>query len=108
LHKVPPAAAADALYRGPDRDLQRGTLLALFEVTEERSAMKGTKLLGVVFLALGLLALAYGGFSYTKDTDRVNLGPVHLEVKDRERVNIPLWAGVGMAIVGGVLLARKS
>jgi hypothetical protein len=70
--------------------------------------MKGTKLLGVVFLALGLLALAYGGFSYTKDTDRLNLGPIHLEVKDRERVNIPLWAGVGIAIVGGVLLARKN
>jgi hypothetical protein len=70
--------------------------------------MKATKLLGAVFLALGLLALTYGGFSYTKDTDRVSLGPVHLEVKDRERVNIPLWAGVGIAIVGGVLLARKS
>jgi hypothetical protein len=70
--------------------------------------MKGTKLLGVVFLALGLLALAYGGFSYTKDTDRLSLGPIHLEVKDRERVNIPLWAGVGIAIVGGVLLARKN
>jgi hypothetical protein len=31
--------------------------------------MKGTKLLGVVLLALGLLAVAYGGFSYTKDRD---------------------------------------
>jgi hypothetical protein len=38
----------------------------------------------------------------------VNVGPIHLEVKDRERVNIPLWAGVGIAIVGGVLLARKQ
>jgi hypothetical protein len=69
--------------------------------------MKGTKLLGAVLLALGILALAYGGFSYTKETDRVDLGPIHLEVKDKERVNIPLWAGVGIAIVGGVLLARK-
>jgi hypothetical protein len=70
--------------------------------------MKGTKLLGAVILALGILALAYGGFSYTKDTDKVNLGPIHVEVKDRERVNIPLWAGVAAAIVGGVLLARKD
>ena len=69
--------------------------------------MKGTKLLGAVFLCLGILALAYGGFSYTKTTDKVNLGPFHLEVKDRERVNVPVWAGVGAAIVGGVLLARK-
>jgi hypothetical protein len=70
--------------------------------------MKGTNLLGAVILALGILALAYGGFSYTKDTDKVNLGPIHVEVKDRERVNIPLWAGVGLAIAGGVLLARKD
>ena len=70
--------------------------------------MKGTKPLGLVLLALGILALAYGGFSYTKDTDKVNLGPIHIEVKDKERVNIPLWAGVGVAILGGVLLARKD
>jgi hypothetical protein len=70
--------------------------------------MSGTKLVGVVLLVLGILALAYGGFSYTKDTDKVDVGPVHIAVKDKERVNIPLWAGVGIAIVGGVLLARKD
>ena len=70
--------------------------------------MKGTKLVGAVLLALGILALAYGGFSYTKDTDKVDLGPIHVAVQDKERVNIPLWAGVIVAIVGGVLLARKD
>lgn len=70
--------------------------------------MKGTKLLGAVLLGLGLLALAYGGFSYTKQTDKLNLGPIHIQVQDRERVNIPLWAGLGVAILGGVLLARRS
>ncbi len=70
--------------------------------------MKGTKLLGVVLLALGILAVAYGGFSYVKKTDQVNVGPIHFEVQDKERVNIPLWAGVVVAIVGGVLLARKD
>ena len=71
-------------------------------------SMKGTKLLGAVLLVAGLLALAYGGFSYTKSTDKVDIGPVHFEVKDKESVNIPLWAGVAVAIVGGVLLARKG
>ncbi len=70
--------------------------------------MKGTKVLGAVLLALGILAIAYGGFSYVKKTDTVNLGPLHVEVQDKQRVNIPLWAGVGVAIVGGVLLARKG
>jgi hypothetical protein len=70
--------------------------------------MQGTKLLGAVLLALGILALAYGGFSYTKNTDKVNIGPIHLEVQDKERVNVPLWAGVAVAIVGGILLAKKQ
>jgi hypothetical protein len=70
--------------------------------------MKGTKLLGLVLLVLGILAVAYGGFSYTKSTDKVNIGPIHLQVKDKENVNIPLWAGVAVAIAGGVLLARKQ
>jgi hypothetical protein len=65
-------------------------------------------MLGVALLVAGILALAYGGFSYTKDTDKVNIGPIHFEVKDKERVNVPLWAGVAIAIVGGVLLARKE
>ncbi len=70
--------------------------------------MKGTKLLGAVLLALGILALAYGGFSYTKNTDKLKIGSIRIEVEDRERVNVPLWAGVAAAIVGGVLLAKKE
>jgi hypothetical protein len=70
--------------------------------------MKGTKLLGAMLLALGILALAYGGFSYTKTTDKANIGPIHFEVKDKETVNVPLWAGIAVAVVGGVLLARKG
>jgi hypothetical protein len=70
--------------------------------------MSGIRLLGAALLALGILALAYGGFTYTKDTDKVNVGPIHIKVEDKERVNIPLWAGVAAAIVGGVLIARKA
>jgi len=70
--------------------------------------MKGTKLLGAILLALGILSLAYGGFTYTKSTDNVDVGPIHFQVKDKETVNIPLWAGVAVAIVCGVLLARKD
>ncbi len=70
--------------------------------------MQGTKLLGAILLGLGILAVAYGGFSYVKSTDKVNLGPIHIEVQDKERVNVPLWAGIAVAIVGGVLLGRKG
>ena len=70
--------------------------------------MKGTQLVGAVLLVLGILALAYGGFTYTKKTDKVDIGPIHIAVQDKERVNVPLWAGIGVAILGGVLLARKN
>ena len=70
--------------------------------------MKGTKLLGAVLLVLGILALAYGGFSYTKNTEKASIGPFKIEVHDTERVNIPLWAGLAAAIAGGILLARKE
>ena len=50
--------------------------------------------MGAVLLALGVLALAYGGFSYTKSTEKASIGPIKIEVKDRERVNIPL-SGAG-------------
>ena len=70
--------------------------------------MKGTKLLGAVLLVLGVLALAYGGFSYTKNTEKASIGPIKIEVQDKERVNVPLWAGLAAAIVGGILLARKQ
>ncbi|HEY7511783.1 MAG TPA: hypothetical protein VIG50_16110 [Vicinamibacteria bacterium] len=62
------------------------------------------KVLGIVLLAAGILALAYGGFSYTKETHEANLGPLQLEVKEKERVNVPLWAGIALAVAGGGLL----
>jgi uncharacterized membrane protein YidH (DUF202 family) len=64
----------------------------------------GMRLIGIVVLAVGILALAYGGFSYTRETHDVKLGPVEFSVKEKERVNIPLWAGVGLAVVGAGLL----
>lgn len=70
--------------------------------------MRGTKLMGAVLLGLGLLAVAYGGFSYTRQREQMSVGPIHVQVTDDERVNIPLWAGIGVAIVGGVLLARRG
>lgn len=68
------------------------------------------KSIGIVVLVLGILAMAYGGFSYTKDTTAVKLGPVELTVKEKQRVNVPLWAGVAASLAGGLMLvlgARK-
>ena len=48
--------------------------------------------------------LVYGGFSFTKETHQAKIGPIELTVKDKETVNIPVWAGVGAILLGGVLL----
>ena len=72
--------------------------------------MNAIKLVAMFLIAAGALGLLYGGFSYTKETSSANIGPLTLQVKETERVNIPLWVGVG-AIVGGIVLlvtARKS
>ena len=66
--------------------------------------MNANRLVGLLLLIAGVLAVAYGGFSYTKETTAVKLGPVELSVKEQERVNVPLWAGIGAIVVGGVLI----
>jgi hypothetical protein len=67
--------------------------------------MNAGKVVGVVLIVLGLLGLLYGGFSYTKDTHDVKLGPIELSVKEKQSVNVPVWAGVGAIVVGAALLA---
>jgi hypothetical protein len=65
--------------------------------------MSSLRLAAIILLIAGVLGVAYGGFSYTKDTHDVKLGPVELAVKEKERVNIPLWVGIAAVAVGGVL-----
>ncbi len=65
--------------------------------------MSSLRLAAIILLIAGVLGVAYGGFSYTKDTHDVKLGPVELAVKEKERVNIPLWVGIAAIAVGGVL-----
>lgn len=67
--------------------------------------MNGTKIAALVLIVAGALALAYGGFSYTKDTTAVKLGPMELTVKEKKTVDVPLWAGIGAIVLGGILLA---
>ena len=63
-----------------------------------------TRTIAFVLLAAGILALAYGGFSYTQQTQKAKIGPLEINVKEDKRVNVPVWAGVALALVGGGLL----
>jgi TRAP-type C4-dicarboxylate transport system permease small subunit len=66
--------------------------------------MGSIKIAGIVLILAGLLGLAYGGFTYTKDTHDTKIGPLELSVKDKEHVNIPVWAGVAAVVAGGLLI----
>jgi uncharacterized membrane protein len=73
--------------------------------------MNTTKILGIVLIVAGTLGLMYGGFTYTKDTHEAKIGPLTLSVTEKETINVPIWAGVGAIVVGGLLLvfgSRKS
>jgi TRAP-type C4-dicarboxylate transport system permease small subunit len=62
------------------------------------------RMIGIVVLVAGILALVYGGFSYTKQTHDATLGPLNISVSENQQVNVPVWAGVVLAVVGGGLL----
>jgi hypothetical protein len=77
----------------------------------KEAKMNAVRIAAILLIVAGVLGLAYGSFSYTKETHKATLGSLELSVKDKETVNIPVWAGVGAIVLGGVLLlvgGRKS
>ncbi len=66
--------------------------------------MNAIRAIAFALILAGALGLVYGGFTYTKETHQAKLGPIELSVKDKETVNIPVWAGVGAIVIGGALL----
>jgi drug/metabolite transporter (DMT)-like permease len=63
------------------------------------------RFIGIVLLLAGIAALAYGGFSYTRQTHEAKLGPLEFSIRRTETIDVPVWAGVAAALVGGLLLA---
>lgn len=66
--------------------------------------MNAIKVAAIALILAGVLGLVYGGFSYTKETHEANVGPIKLSVTDKERVNVPVWAGIGAIVIGVALL----
>ncbi|MBS0013980.1 MAG: hypothetical protein KFF46_08410 [Desulfobacterales bacterium] len=70
--------------------------------------MNAVKVAAIVLIVAGVLGLAYGSFTYTRDTHEAKLGPIELSVKDKETVNVPVWAGAGGILIGGALLLFRG
>lgn len=70
--------------------------------------MNAIKMVAIGLIVAGVLGLLYGGFSYTKDTTTAKIGPLELSVKEKQTVNVPVWAGVAAIVAGGALLLFGS
>ena len=66
--------------------------------------MTPLRILGAVLIVAGALGLAFGGFSYTKETHKAEIGPLKFSVAEKEQVTVPAWAGLGAVLVGLVLV----
>ena len=62
------------------------------------------KMIAILLIVGGALGLVYGGFSYTKETHQADVGPLHLQVNEKQHVNVPVWAGVVGIVFGALLL----
>jgi hypothetical protein len=65
--------------------------------------MKSTTLLGIVLVVLGALALVYQGFSYTREKNVIDIGPIHATAETREHIPLPPIVG-GLALAAGAIL----
>ena len=69
--------------------------------------MNAIRMMAVILIVAGVMGLAYGGFTYTRETHQAKIGPVDISVKDTQTVNVPIWAGIGAIVVGGLLLTVR-
>ncbi len=65
--------------------------------------MRGATILGIVLIVLGVIGLAYGGISYTREETIVDIGPIEATAEQQERIPLPPVLG-GAALVGGIIL----
>jgi hypothetical protein len=65
--------------------------------------MTASRWVGLILIVLGVLGLVYGGITYTRDRKAVDLGPLEVNVEEKESIPIPPLVG-GLAIAAGVVV----
>ena len=62
------------------------------------------RIIGIILIALGLIGIIWGGFTYVKDRDTADLGPISLTMEQQDRVSIPPAVGAAALVMGGMLV----
>jgi hypothetical protein len=70
--------------------------------------MSTLRIMAIVLIVAGIVALMYGKFSYTKEIHDIKLGPLEMSIAEKQTVNVPVWAGILSIVGGGVLLIYGS
>ena len=65
--------------------------------------MKPTVIIAVILIALGIIAFAYQGVTYTTREKVVDLGPIHVTAEKTRTLPLPPILGA-IAVVGGMVL----
>ena len=69
--------------------------------------MQAMRVLGIILIVAGLVALAYQGITYTKREKVLEVGPITATKDTKETIPLPPIVG-GAALVGGVVLLVAS
>ena len=73
--------------------------------------MKPAGIVGIILIAIGIIALAYGGITYTKREKVIDAGPLQVSADKEKTIPLPPILG-GICLVGGIVLVlaggRKS
>jgi len=62
------------------------------------------RIIGILLVAGGTLGLIYGGFTYTRDTHSAKLGPLVVQLHERETVYVPVIVSAAALALGALLL----
>jgi uncharacterized membrane protein len=65
--------------------------------------MKPAGIVGIILIVIGIVSLAYGGFTYTKREKVLDIGPIQATAEKQETVPFPPILG-GLCLVGGIVL----
>jgi hypothetical protein len=69
--------------------------------------MKGTSLLGLALIVLGVIALVYQGISYTTHKKVVDIGPIEATKEEHKTIPLPPVLGV-IALAGGIFILARD
>jgi len=73
--------------------------------------MKPAGIVGIILIIIGIIALVYGGFTYTKREKVLDIGPIQATAEKQKTISFPPVLG-GICLVGGIVLvivgSRKS